>query len=308
MQDDRYRGAAVRARQPRSRGGRRVRAAAAALRARLRTAISPPAISNSPGRRSAKGSLRWSRAAPRRIYAVPGMLFAASHVKNDLPWEMNSFIAAHPGIDVRLGRDLAIDAKLLAAAADAHRRRGAGRTRRHAAASSSGAAPTTPTPIRTSPSSRGCCGRGWGSAGPRRRSAASPIRASTLRSTALRGWASAASSCFPISCSPASWSSASTPQTDAVGGALPGDRIRQGGLSARPPAACSTPLSTASPRSATGDPAMNCQLCKYRAQIVGYEAEVGAPQQGHHHHVRGAGVEHHHHDPRPPTIIITDHG
>src|SRR5580692_1630148 len=54
----------------------------------------------------------------RRIYAVPGMLFAASHVKNDLPWEMNSFIAANPGIEVRLARDLAIDAKLLAAAAD----------------------------------------------------------------------------------------------------------------------------------------------------------------------------------------------
>jgi sirohydrochlorin cobaltochelatase len=54
----------------------------------------------------------------RRIYAVPGMLFAASHVKNDLPWEMNSFIAEHPGVDVRLGRDLAIDVKLINAAAD----------------------------------------------------------------------------------------------------------------------------------------------------------------------------------------------
>src|SRR5205807_5454312 len=54
----------------------------------------------------------------RRILAVPGMLFAASHVKNDLPWEMNSFMAANPGIEVRLGRHLAIDPKLLAAAAE----------------------------------------------------------------------------------------------------------------------------------------------------------------------------------------------
>src|SRR4029077_792452 len=53
----------------------------------------------------------------RRILAVPVMLFAASHVKNDLPWEMNSFMAANPGIDVRLGRDLGIDPKLLDAAA-----------------------------------------------------------------------------------------------------------------------------------------------------------------------------------------------
>ena len=45
-------------------------------------------------------------------------------------------------------------------------------------------------------------------------------------------------------------------------------------------------------------PAMNCQLCKYRAQIVGYEGDAGAPQEGHHHHVRGLGTadEPHHHD------------
>jgi sirohydrochlorin cobaltochelatase len=54
----------------------------------------------------------------RRILAIPGMLFAASHVKNDLPCEINSFIADNPGIEVRLGRDLAIDPKLLHAAAD----------------------------------------------------------------------------------------------------------------------------------------------------------------------------------------------
>jgi sirohydrochlorin cobaltochelatase len=54
----------------------------------------------------------------RQILAIPGMLFAASHLKNDLPREMNSFMADNPEIDVRLGRDLAIDAKLLRAAAD----------------------------------------------------------------------------------------------------------------------------------------------------------------------------------------------
>jgi sirohydrochlorin cobaltochelatase len=59
----------------------------------------------------------------------------------------------------------------------------------------------------------------------------------------------------------------------------------------------------------TGNPAMNCQLCKYRTQIIGYAGEVGAPQAGHHHHVRGiggngadhghahGGGHHHHHDP-----------
>ncbi|MBV9488363.1 MAG: precorrin-8X methylmutase [Verrucomicrobia bacterium] len=34
--------------------------------------------------------------------------------------------------------------------------------------------------------------------------------------------------------------------------------------------------------SVKGKAAMNCSLCKYRVQIVGYEREVGAPQRGHH--------------------------
>ena len=54
----------------------------------------------------------------RRIFAIPGMLFAASHVKNDLPWEVNSFAAENPGIEVRFGRDLAIDPQLLRASAE----------------------------------------------------------------------------------------------------------------------------------------------------------------------------------------------
>ena len=54
-----------------------------------------------------------------------------------------------------------------------------------------------------------------------------------------------------------------------------------------------------------GDNNMNCQLCKYREQIIGREDEVGAPQVGHHHHVVGIGSDgapshghdhgHHHH-------------
>jgi len=40
-----------------------------------------------------------------------------------------------------------------------------------------------------------------------------------------------------------------------------------------------------------GQAAMNCSLCKYRTQIVGYEQEVGAPQQGHHFHVRAVSDE-----------------
>jgi sirohydrochlorin cobaltochelatase len=36
-----------------------------------------------------------------------------------------------------------------------------------------------------------------------------------------------------------------------------------------------------------GDTQMNCSLCKYRDQVLGFESEVGAPQRSHHHHVEG---------------------
>jgi sirohydrochlorin cobaltochelatase len=39
-----------------------------------------------------------------------------------------------------------------------------------------------------------------------------------------------------------------------------------------------------------GVPPPNCQMCKYRTQVLGFEAEVGAPQESHHHHVEGQGA------------------
>jgi len=57
-----------------------------------------------------------------------------------------------------------------------------------------------------------------------------------------------------------------------------------------------------------GHPNMNCQLCQYRVQIIGAEHKVGTPQESHHHHVQGIGTDadhdhshghshgHHHHD------------
>jgi sirohydrochlorin cobaltochelatase len=39
-----------------------------------------------------------------------------------------------------------------------------------------------------------------------------------------------------------------------------------------------------------GVPPPNCQMCKYRTQVLGFEAEVGSPQESHHHHVEGQGA------------------
>lgn len=51
-----------------------------------------------------------------RILAVPGMLFAAMHAKNDIPTVLNTYAAKH-GIDISYGRELGVDPKMIAAAA-----------------------------------------------------------------------------------------------------------------------------------------------------------------------------------------------
>src|SRR3546814_18794806 len=45
------------------------------------------------------------------------MLFAAGHAKNDIPSVLNTYQAQHPEMTIDYGRELAIDPKLLKAAA-----------------------------------------------------------------------------------------------------------------------------------------------------------------------------------------------
>ncbi|MDP6346156.1 MAG: CbiX/SirB N-terminal domain-containing protein, partial [Alphaproteobacteria bacterium] len=61
---------------------------------------------------------------------------------------------------------------------------------------------------------------------------------------------------------------------------------------------------------------MNCQLCKYRQQVLGFEDQVGLPQESHHHHVEGIGTGdgpghahgHHHHGHDHDHDHDDDHG
>ncbi|HLT01457.1 MAG TPA: sirohydrochlorin chelatase, partial [Geminicoccaceae bacterium] len=64
-----------------------------------------------------EGLDRLRRRGVDHVLAVPGMLFAAGHVKNDVPSVLNAYAAEH-GIRIEFGRDLGIDPKLLAAARD----------------------------------------------------------------------------------------------------------------------------------------------------------------------------------------------
>ena len=54
----------------------------------------------------------------KRILALPGMLFAAGHAKNDIPSVLNTWAAQNPGVQVDYARELGIDVKMMRAAGD----------------------------------------------------------------------------------------------------------------------------------------------------------------------------------------------
>jgi sirohydrochlorin cobaltochelatase len=231
----------------------------------------------------------------RRILAIPAMLFAASHVKNDLPWEMNSFIAENPGIDVHLGRDLGIDPKLLHAAAD------------RIAAAADSRIPRSETLLVV-------VGRGTND--PDANSNISKLARMLWEGMAL-GWAEVAFSgvahprvdaalmraakfgfrriiIFPYFLFTGVLVKRIYAQTDTVAAVFPQIEFVKA-LYLRDHEGVLGTFRDRVVELGGGQPAMNCQLCKYRTQIVGYEHEAGAPQTGHHHHVRGIGTDGHHH-------------
>ena len=228
-----------------------------------------------------------------RILAVPAMLFAASHVKNDLPWEMNSFMAANPGVDVRLGRDLAIDPKLLAAAAD-----------RIASVVPHDRVDTllvvvgrgTNDPDANSNIAKLARmlweGMGFGWAEAAFSGVAHPRVDAALDRAARLGFRRIV--VFPYFLFTGVLVKRIYGQTDEAAARLPQiEFVKAPYLRDHPEI-----IDAFHDRVAEfddGDPKMNCQLCKYRTRIIGYEDAAGTPQQGHHHHVRGAGVGQHHH-------------
>ncbi len=238
----------------------------------------------------------------RQILAIPGMLFAASHVKNDLPWEMNTFIADNPGIDVRLARDLAIDPKLLRAAAE----------RIAAATSHDPAIPRAETLLVV-------VGRGTND--PDANSNISKLARMLWEGMGF-GWAEVAFSgvahprvdvalaraarlgfrriiVFPYFLFTGVLVKRIYAQTDGVARLFPEIKFVKA-LYLRDHPAVLDAFKDRVGEVSDGQPAMNCQLCKYRTQIIGYESDAGAPQAGHHHHVRGIGTaaDHHHHEHR----------
>ena len=226
----------------------------------------------------------------RRILAVPGMLFAASHVKNDLPWEVNSFAADNPRIEVRLGRDLAIDPKLLRAASDriatVMPENGVDRADTLLVVVGRG----TNDPDANSNIAKVARmlweGMGFGWAETAFSGVAYPRVDAALTRAARLGFRRIV--VFPYFLFTGVLVKRIYAQSDAAARLVPEVEFVNAPYLRDHPAVLDAFCERIG-ELGEGQPAMNCQLCKYRTQIIGYEDDAGAPQAGHHHHVRGIG-------------------
>jgi len=239
----------------------------------------------------------------KRIVCIPGMLFAAGHVKNDLPSEINEFAAENPGIDVIFGRDLSVDTKLLRIAQE----------RIKAAEVSSNkdidrkdtllmvVGRGTNDPDANSNVSKVARmlweGMGFGWAEVSYSGVAYPLVDVGLEHARRLGFARII--VFPYFLFTGILVKRIYEWTAAAAAAhrdiefLKADYLNDHPLLID----CFIERVT---EALEGSNAMNCLLCKYRERIVGFEADQGAPQVGHHHHVRGIGTDadqghdHHH--------------
>jgi sirohydrochlorin cobaltochelatase len=236
-----------------------------------------------------------------RILAVPGMLFAAGHVKNDLPWEINSFAAANPGLDVRYGRELAVDPKLLKAATQRIEEGEAlgepGVSRKDTLLLVVGRGTNDPDANSNVAKVARMLweGMGFGWAETAFSGVATPLVDEALERVTRMGFKRVI--VFPYFLFTGVLVKRIYQWADEAAARHPGVEFLSAPYLRDHPLVIDSFVERVA-EVLNGEARMNCQLCKYREQVVGYEADQGAVQAGHHHHVRGVGTDadHHHHD------------
>src|SRR5512134_1631708 len=237
----------------------------------------------------------------KRIVCLPGMLFAAGHVKNDLPSEINIFAAENPGIDIRFGRELAIDTRLLAASAErieaAERASACSVSRKDTLLMVVGRGTNDPD----ANSNVGKVARmlwegmdfGWAEVSYS--GVAYPLVDVGMEHAMRLGYRRII--VFPYFLFTGILVDRIYRQADEAAARHPEVEVLKARYLNDHPLVIETFLERID-EALNGANLMNCQLCKYREQVIGYERDQGAPQAGHHHHVRGIGADHaggHHH-------------
>ena len=245
-----------------------------------------------------------------RIVCVPGMLFAAGHVKNDLPSEVNNFGTENPDIEMIFARELAIDPKLLEAAKqriEAAERDAPGDVSRQDTLLMVVGRGTNDPDANSNVSKVARMlweGMGFGWAEVSYSGVASPLVDAGLAHAVKLGYPRII--VFPYFLFTGILVRRIYDWADEAAAENPGIEFVKASYLNDHELLIDTFVERVN-EALTGDNNMNCQLCKYREQIIGYEGDQGAPQVGHHHHVRGVGTDghgahdhgvhgHHHHD------------
>jgi len=230
-----------------------------------------------------------------RVLAVPGMLFAAGHAKNDIPSVLNTYQAQNPGMVISYGRELGIDLKMIRAAGDRIQEAVDAANAEH------GVVDKHETLLMVV---------GRGSSDPDANSNASKVMRMLWEGMGF-GWGETCYSgvTFPL-VEPGLEHAAKLgyrriivfpyflftgvlvkrihSYTDDVAARHPNIQfVKAGYLNDHP-----LVLDTFQDRVweiVEGAALMNCQMCKYREQVLGFEADIGQKQESHHHHVEGIG-------------------
>ena len=238
-----------------------------------------------------------------RVIAVPGMLFAAGHVKNDVPSVLNTYMAKHQDMPIVYGRDLSIDMRLVRAAGE--------RIKAAMDAADEAHGPIAAQDCLLMVVGRGASdpdansnvakvsrmlweglGFGWGEtcfSG-----VTFPLVGPGLRHAARLGYKRII--VFPYFLFTGILVDRIYDNTDEVAAEHGYIQFVKAGYLNDHPLVVETFVERIH-EAATGSGVMNCQNCKYREQVLGFEAEVGLAQESHHHHSEGIGTGHvHGHD------------
>ena len=227
------------------------------------------------------------------VLALPGMLFAAGHAKNDIPSVLNTYAAAN-GLRIEYGRELGVDLKMIRAAGE--------RIKECLRADGwKDGEPLHDTMLvvvgrgASDPDANSNVakvmrmlweglGFGWGETVYS--GVTFPLVEPGLEHASRLGYSRIV--VFPYFLFTGVLVRRIYDQTDVVAAAHPEIRF----LKAPYLGAHDLVVETFVDRLGEileGTNNMNCQMCKYREQVLGFEAEVGLAQESHHHHVEGVG-------------------
>lgn len=230
----------------------------------------------------------------KRVLAVPGMLFAAGHAKNDIPSVLNTYQAANPEMSIEYGSELGVDLKMIKAASqrieeaivDADKGEAVSRHETLLMVVGRGASDPDANSNVSKIMRMLWEGMGFGWAETCYSGVTFPLVEPGLEHAAKLGYKRII--VFPYFLFTGVLIKRIFSYTDDVASRHPNiEFVKAGYLSNHP-----LVLDTFEDRLQDildGRAVMNCQMCKYRDQVLGFEDQIGLPQESHHHHVEGIG-------------------